>query len=94
MDHIFFHLFPTSVGTVQSVPSANAYLLFASAGADQGESNDAEDNVAKVDVASLSYLWKLRQYFWISLWHIQAFFKPDFSLLSSIYTQWCSGVTL
>lgn len=50
MDHIFFHLFPTSVGTVQSVPSANAYLLFASAGADQGESNDAEDNVAKVDV--------------------------------------------
>ncbi|KFO91884.1 Centrosomal protein of 95 kDa, partial [Buceros rhinoceros silvestris] len=48
LDHIFFHLFPTSVGTVQPVPSANAYLSFASAGADPGESNDAEDKMKSV----------------------------------------------
>lgn len=65
-DHIFFYLFPTLVGAVQSRPSTNTYLSSASAVGDKVVSNDAEDNVAKVDVASLPYLWKFSQYFWIS----------------------------
>ncbi|KAM9371445.1 LOW QUALITY PROTEIN: centrosomal protein of 95 kDa [Phaethornis superciliosus] len=42
MDHIFFHLFPTSVGTVQSVPTTNT-LSSASAGQDKVVSSDAQD---------------------------------------------------
>lgn len=65
MDHLFFHLFPTLAGTVQSVPSTNTYLSSASAVGDKVVPNDAEDDMAKVDVASLPYLWKFSQYFWI-----------------------------
>lgn len=65
MDHIFCYLFSTLVGTVQSMLSTNIYLSSASAVGDKVVSNDAEDNVAKVDAAYLPYLLKFSQYFWI-----------------------------
>ncbi|KAK0688936.1 CEP95 protein, partial [Pygoscelis papua] len=45
------------IPTVKSIPSTNTYLSSAFAVGDKVVSNDAEDNVAKVDVASLPYLW-------------------------------------